>query len=566
MNPPGPGAWQRTSPVAIVFFVGKSAKWVYDRYGMFGQVVAAIGVTAFLLRNPQYTVLAALTALLTVALVGGLQYWFFRFRIDDDRILIRQGVVNRAAVDLPFDRIQGINVNRRPIERVLGLVTVVLDTPGSISAEGQLPTVDPEIAEQLLAKVAEHQADGPEGGAGTAHDLDAAERDRTAGESQGPATGARLDAARARGEVLQELASRDLFRMGLVSRGFVLYGLLLLVVARQVDVATDAALGAFGAVRDVLGGLGAFAAAVAVAALALGLLVLVVATRVGSAFVRHYGYTLWREGRSYRSRAGLFTRKEAAVRIPKVQQLRVYQGAVYRIFGRHRLALPPIGGSLDADDDDDERTRETVDVDTLGVPWADSALVERIRSGVFRGEGERLAALPDDEAFTRVSRLYIRAAALRFLFVGVPAGIFLLFILSDMVAASWRGEDVDRSVLFMHQLQGWGAASAIWAALSVVLAAPVGWLRWRATAYMHDDDGLSCRTGLIGYSVEAFLFRKAQGVTVTQSPLQRRHGLATLEVETACGSVTVPYIEHALVCALRDLIVYKVESSRRRWY
>jgi putative membrane protein len=346
----------------------------------------------------------------------------------------------------------------------------------------------------------------------------------------------------------------------------VLYGLLLLVVARQVDVATDAALGAFGAVRDVLVGLGALAAAVAVAALALGLLVLVVATRVGSAFVRHHGYTLWREGRSYRSRAGLFTRKEAAVRIRKVQQLRVYQGAVYRIFGRYRLALPPIGESLDSDDDDDERTGGTIDVDTLGVPWADSALVGRIRSGVFRGEGERLAALPEDEAFARVSRLYIRAAALRFLFVGVPAGIFLLFILSYMVAASWRGEDVDRNVLFMHQLQGWGAASVIWAALSVVLAAPVGWLRWRATAYMHDDGGLSCRSGLIGYSVEAFLFRKAQGVTVTQSPLQRRHGLATLEVETACGSVTVPYIEHARVCALRDLIVYKVESSRRRWY
>ncbi len=566
MNPPGPGAWQRTSPVAIVFFVGKSAKWVYDRYGMFGQVVAAIGVTAFLLRNPQYTVLAALTALLTVALVGGLQYWFFRFRIEDDRILIRQGVVNRTAVDLPFDRIQGINVNRRPIERVLGLVTVVLDSPGSISAEGQLPTVDPEIAEQLLAKVAEHQVEAPDGGAGAAKDVDATAHDWIPGEAEGPATGASGRAARAEGEVLQKLTSRDLFRMGLVSRGLVLYAVLLLVVGRQVDVATDAALGAFDNVRDVLGGLGALAAAVAVAALALGLLIVVLAARVGSAFVRYHGYTLWREGRSYRSRAGLFTRKEAVARIRKVQQLRVYQGAVYRLFGRYRVALPPIGESEDADDDDDERTLGTDGVDTLGVPWADSALVERIRSGVFRGEGERLAALPEDEAFARVSRLYIRAAALRFLFVGVPAGIFLLFILSYMVAASWRGEDVDRSVLFMHQLQGWGAASGIWAALAVALAAPVGWLRWRATAFMHDDDGLSCRSGLIGYGVEAFLFRKAQGVTVTQSPLQRRHGLATLEVETACGSITVPYIDYAEVCALRDLIVYKVESSTRRWY
>ena len=566
MNPPAPGAWQRTSPVAVVFFVGKSAKWVYDRYGAFGQVVAAVGITAFLLRNPQYTVLAVITALLAMVVVGGLQYWFFRFRIEEDRILIRQGVVNRTAVDLPFDRIQGINVNRRPIERALGLVTVVLDTPGSGSAEGQLPTVDPEIAERLLAKVAEHQVDEPEGGAGRARDLNAAARERIPGEAEGSANGAREHATRTQGEVLQELTNRDLFRMGLVSRGVMLYALLLLVLGRQVDVATDAALGAFGSVRGALGGLGALAAAVAVAALALGFLVLVLAARVCSAFVRYHGYTLWREGRSYRSRAGLFTRKEAVARIRKIQQLDVHQGAVYRFFGRYRLAVPPIGESLDEEDDAAERTRGTVHADSLRVPWADSALVERIRSGVFRGEGEQLAALPGDEAFARVSRLYIRAAALRFLFVGVPAGIMLLFLLSYLVSASWRGEDIDRSVLFMRQLEGWGVASAIWAALSVVLAAPIGWLRWRARAYMHNDDGLSCRSGLIGYSVEAFLFRKAQGVTVKQSPLQRRHGLATLKAETACGSVTVPYIEYAKVCALRDHIVHKVESSRRRWY
>ena len=566
MSPPDSGAWQHTSPVAIVFFVGRSAKWVYDRYGMFGQVVAAVGITAFLLRNPQYTVLTILTALLTVAVVGGLQYWFFRFRIEDDRILIRQGVINRTAVDLPFDRIQGINVNRSPIERVLGLVTVVLDTPGSISAEGQLPTVDPEIADQLLAKVAEHQVDGPDGGAGPAQDLDATARDWIPGEAEGPATGASERAARAEGAVLQKLTGRDLFRMGLVSRGLVLYAVLLLVLGRQVDVATDAALGAFDNVREVLGGLGALAAAVAVAALALGLLVLVLAARVGSAFVRYHGYTLWREGRSYRSRAGLFTRKEAVARIRKIQQLRVYQGAVYRFFGRYRIEMPPIGESEDAEDDEAESTGGTVDADTLSVPWADSALVERIRSGIFRGEGERLATLPGDEAFTRVSRLYMRAAALRFLFAGVPAGAVALLLLGYMVSVSWRGGDVDSDVVLTRFIGIWIDASVIWAALSVVLAAPVGWLRWRATAFMHDDDGLSCRSGLIGYSVEAFLFRKAQGVTVTQSPLQRRHGLATLEVETACGSITVPYIDYARVCALRDLIVYKVESSRRQWY
>ncbi len=566
MNPSDSGAWQRTSPVAVVFFVGKSAKWVYDRYGMLGQVVAAIGITAFLLRNPQYAVLAIIAALFTVLVVGGLQYWFFRFRIEEDRILIRQGVVNRTAVDLPFDRIQGINVNRRPIERVLGLVTVVLDTPGSVAAEGQLAAVKPEIAERVLARVAEHQVEGLAEGAAVRIDLHSESDQHSRAEAGTPPTATPMDRPQPRGEVVCRLGGHDLFRLGLASPGVMLYAAALLVVGRQVDIATGAALGAFGAVRGAAAGSGALAAVVAAAVLVLGFLLLVLAGRMGSAVVRYHGYTLWREGRSYRSRAGLFTQKEAVARIRKIQQLRLYQKPLFRFFGRYRLEAPPIGGPIGDEDADVRNTLGLPGAKALEVPWADSALVQRIRSGVFRGEGERLAALPGDEAFTRVSRLYIRAAALRFFFVGVPVGVVLLFLLSYMVSASWRGPDVDGYLLRMRSLETGGVAAAIWVALGLVMAGPIGWLRWRAKAYMHDDEGLSCRSGLIGYSVEAFLFRKAQGVTVRQSLLQRRHGLATLKVETACGSVTVPYIEYAKVCGLRDLIIHKVESSRRRWY
>lgn len=105
-----------------------------------------------------------------------------------------------------------------------------------------------------------------------------------------------------------------------------------------------------------------------------------------------------------------------------------------------------------------------------------------------------------------------------------------------------------------------------WGGVCLVMALPVGWQRWRRCGYAYDEDGLASRGGLIGYEVEASLFRKAQEVTVTQSPLQRRHGLATFSVETATGPVTVPYIGHGVACRLRDYVLYRAESSRRRWH
>ena len=579
LNPRGTGSWQRTSPVAIAIFVGRAAKWVYNHHGAMGQFVVAVGAVAFLLRNPQYAIATIAAALLLVLTVGILQYWFFRFRIEDDRILIRQGVLKRTATAVPFERIQGINVDRRLAERLLGLVTVALDTPGAAGAEGELPAVAPEVAERLLAKVAEHQGEASLERAGTESGARTGSQERFAGDDEAGAAAeaeagaaaetasvpkARRDRRERRGDIVQQLGLRDVLRLGVASPGVFLHGVVLaLLFSGQLDAAQDRLQDAFEAVAGAFGE-GARASLVATTTLLLGLLFLILAWRVGSALVRHHGYTLWDEGSSYRSRAGLITRREMAVGIRKVQQLRLYQSLWFRCFGRYRLRAPTIGMSID--DIDGNEALSALSAPALEVPWADDALVERMRSGVLSGEAERLALLPGDPAFRRVSPIYIRAVALRLVFVGAPLGALALFFLGYIGLQSWDLSGSEEIAAWQRGLPVWGYASAVWGGLCVTLAGPIGWLRWRARAYTHDDDGLACRSGLIGRSVAACVFRKAQGVVVRRSPLQRRHGLATIEVETACGDLTVSYIAVAEARRLRDHIAYRVESSNRRWY
>ena len=528
--------------------MGRAAKYVYDRHGPFAQFAAAVGLAAFLVRNLQYAVPTLVAVLLAVVVSGGLQYWFFRFRLDDDRILIRQGVLKRTATDLPYERIQGILVNRSLAERLLGLVTVALETPGSFGPEGELPAVAPEVAERLKARVAEHQGD--------ASPPPMADEPTAAEPGSGPT-------------LVQRLGFRDVLQLGIASPGVFLYVVMLLTLGRGIDdfarVMDDVAVRLGDALESMTGaaGGGALAAALVAAALVLGVLALILLGRVGAAMVRHHDYTLWDEGGSYRSQAGLVTRREVAVGTRKVQQLRLKQSLPFRAFRRYRLRAPTVG--LTSDDEGVEDALGDLSAPTLEIPWADDSMVERIRSGLLRDEGRRLALLPGDAAFRRISPLYIRAVAIRLVLVGAPAGAAALFVLGWMVAQSW--EEVRSEVLLLERFFSiWGYAAASWGALCLILAAPIGWLRWRAKAYMHDEDGLACRSGLIGRSVEACIFRKAQGVVVRRSPLQRRHGLATIEVETACGDITVPYIGHAEARRLRDHIAHRVESSTRRWY
>ena len=183
------GQWRRISPFAVVFFVGKTIRNLVRGYV---QLVAAFGALAVLIRGTPYAALLIPLALLMIIAVAVLRYWFFRFRIEEDRIHIRQGILEKTSVELPFHRIQGISVERRPVDRLLGLVTVSLDTAGSETTEGELPCVKGDLAEELQTRIGAGmrgpRGEQPEGAQGAARGVRAGVGD-TADEGERLVTG-----------------------------------------------------------------------------------------------------------------------------------------------------------------------------------------------------------------------------------------------------------------------------------------------------------------------------------------------------------------------------------------
>jgi len=532
LNPSDPGVWQRTSPFAIVFFVGRTVR---NFARSIVQLVATFGALAVLIERKPAAILVIPAAILATIAGGVLQYWFFRFRLEEDRILIRQGVFQKTSLDLPFDRVQGINVERSLIDRILGLVTVSLDTAGSVTAEGQLPSVSTDLADWLRTRVG---AGRPGRSADAAGDDGGQPADRVT-----PAAAGRV---RARGEVVLKLTAGDIIRIGLANRNIVvaaaflgLFGEVLEIGEDVVESAVESAEAAFQAADEIVRML-------LVVGFVLGGLTLVLAIVIGGAFLRHHDFTLWREGTAFRSRAGLLTQKEVVVETAKIQQLTLSQNLLMRLLRGFRLrALPAAllpGQGV-------EGTGIGM-AEVLEVPFLRDAKAEEMRSRVFGSEGEALTLLPRDGAFVRVSPHYIRALTLRISAVSALIGAHILVPIG--VGAGFA--------------LGGTAGVIIWWLASIPPATLLAWQRWRHQAYLHDDDGLASRSGFFGRKVDAFLFRKAQSVSVRQSPLQRRKGLATLQVQLACGQVAVPYMDQGVACRLRDHMLYRAESSRRRWH
>lgn len=122
--------------------------------------VAILGVVARVFL-PQYgldpsLVTAGVVALAVVALVWvHLRYRIWRYRIREDALYLERGVVTNVRTVVPYVRIQHVDTQRGPMERFLGLSTLVVYTAGSRGADVSIPGLTTKEATDLQKRVKE---------------------------------------------------------------------------------------------------------------------------------------------------------------------------------------------------------------------------------------------------------------------------------------------------------------------------------------------------------------------------------------------------------------------------
>jgi membrane protein YdbS with pleckstrin-like domain len=92
--------------------------------------------------------------LAAVALAAGvvhalLRYRVWRFELRDDDLYLERGVLTRVNTVVPFVRVQHVDTQRGPVERAVGLASVVVYTAGSRGADVTIPGLTPDRADAL---------------------------------------------------------------------------------------------------------------------------------------------------------------------------------------------------------------------------------------------------------------------------------------------------------------------------------------------------------------------------------------------------------------------------------
>lgn len=500
---PDSGTWRRTSPLAVLFFLGKLLRdIVKNAWQSFAPLAALVIASSGDLIDRLK--LAAIVAVIAMIIIAVLRYWFFRFQLAGDSILIREGVVKKKQLDIKFDRIQGVNIEQNIVFRYFGLVTVNFDTAGSSGDEGNLPAVPREFAEALREKIGR-----PLGRALTTN-----EGDDDASESQ----------------PLLQLDWRDMIKIGLSDKRALLFLAFLGPLYDRFDDTVELFIGE--TINEAASGtlqLGNLAGFAVVGGLFVGVALVLLLASIAAAFLRYHNFELLLEHRTLRSHGGLLTRHELSMDLGKIQTLRLQQGVILRWLRRFQMTARQARAGHKNDSSKN-----------FTIPLVGADLATALRRQFLGSEGRGLVQIPTSDKFSPISPFVMRIPLL----INVLGPIALSSMLYTL--------DQDPEVFGV----------LLWIPLSLFAI----FRGWRHAGYLTTEEGFVRRSGVIAYRTVALLYRKVQRVTVSQSRYQRRKGLATLRVYMASGSVRIPYIEHELARQLQDYILYKVEASQQAWH
>ncbi|MEM1263015.1 MAG: PH domain-containing protein [Pseudomonadota bacterium] len=495
--------WQRVSPLSLVFFVADMVRVIARNFIQVGVPTFAFLVSTGGFSRERLTMIGAAIVLVTLTYAIAM-YLNTRFRFGDERIMLRTGVFSRKQLDVEYARIQALNLSANPIYRWLGVNTVSIDSAGSTDSEIVLPAVGDDIVATLRAKIDRQEPVAP---------VSAIEPD----DESAP---------------LIQLGATDMVKIGISSQR----SLVFLAVLGSAFGAVESQRWAERWLDDWLstwiGDTDHWSlvewVGIATGGLFLAVLLFVIAM-IASAFVRYYGFKLIDRTTELVSGAGLITYRTQTLPLSKAQRLDVQRGLVHQWLKRAELGVQQAAGATN--DDKGE----------FVVPLLTDTGLSDVAERVLDGNRCRFLQRPAGAAFQRIHRYYW--------------------------LANWRRSGLLPAILcagFFYQIDidGWlWALPILWPLISALYYGQ----RLRRWGYFLFDDGLAIRHGLLGETIEVFLWRKTQFITVRETPLLARKGLAHLTVATAAGRRRLPFIPREVATAFANTALLRAESSPTPW-
>jgi len=429
-------------------------------------------------------------------------YRRFEYDLTEDTFDIASGVVTRRNREIPYRRIQNVDVSRNVVQRLLGIAAIDLETAGGSSTEGSIRFVTAVEATRLQEEIPRRKARDTGATAEATAEAEAEDESDPEGKGEATATGEkrpRSDSDRA-SETLFSIDPMELALVGALSFDARLVGLLLFLGSGSVPAVS-------GLVPDLSTLLLSPAGLLVGGVLLLGSWLLGAAVTVSN----YWGFRLSRVGDELRYERGMFRRFSGSIPTEKVQSLTISDNPAKRLLGYASLTIETAGYAAGQGESGGSQS---------AVPLA---RVDRVRNLA------RTVESFGEPEFTRPpGRIRVRYAFRYTLLVG------LLTAVAGGVHA------------YFGYLTRWYAPLAL-----VALTPVAAHYKWKHRGFWLGPDHLVSRSGFWRRETKVVPYYRIQTVIDSRTVFQRRWNVATVLADTAGSGSLVG----------RDAVAYDVEDA-----
>jgi putative membrane protein len=501
--------WQRISPIAIVYFIAKFIK------GLLSNIVVFLPALYFssdlILDNPTIW-LPIIVTLISLLFIGTfLSFYFFQYRLNDDHIEIRSGVISKTHINLPFSRIQNVKLEQPLYYRWFNYTCLELDTAGSAKQEAKVVALKSDFAEQLKAEIlAKHHQ---------SHIQDQAEEDQQATNAE------LIDEV-----ILNTRSISDLIIHGLTNnRIWIFLGGLApffddfghYIVSFFQDFGID--------LQQLLTIADKPIWQITLYAITLTFIFLFIISlfSIAGSLLTFYNYTLSKLDDRYIRRSGLLTKHEVTMRLPRLQMVVRQQDWLDVLLKRINLKFEQINIAVN-------QNQMNAQNDKIIVPSVKPHECTALVNDVY--PDNKMMTIP----YQSISKHFI-IRNLALLLTPIFSVLALFFI------------SIDKPQVLLGLIP-------LYAFLSLLIV--MRWYRW---GYATDENYTYIRKGFFGVDYYCFPTYKTQQVQYKQSWFLKRHQLCSVHYVLAAGLQSLPFINEQVGMTQVNRTLFDVESTRKSW-
>lgn len=454
--------------------------------------------------------------LLIVALIVGrfvfsyLKYKNFRFHVKGNSFILQHGVIRKSTVEIPFERIQNINIEQNVIQQLLNVVGVQIETAGEGDAEIEIKALERNVANQLKTRLLEEKKNILK-----THTEESC--------VEGTSTVQPSTDTEPKTSLLFKLDFLALLKVGVSSNFFKGIAFLFLFISTIYNFVIDI-LSAFIEIdldEDFFDRIPETASVIFGTVLVfvfLGFLITVVNT-----ITRYFQLKISKTGENYELTHGLFKRVTKVIKKNKTQVVSIETNPIRKLFGIYNVFVSQAS------------SRQLTEKEKIGLVG--------INKVQFISFFEAIFELNFTQNFNRIpssKRLFVRLFWRWLIFIfGIGLASFFVF----------------KNAFITTPLT-----------LSLGIIAVVYTLLVVKKSYLSISDEMICvGSGSLNTKQTYVAMYKIQSVQLKRNIFQRLNGHADLVIFTASGSIFVPYISHKEAVECFNFALYKVETSALSW-